>query len=95
MGWLSENYVLTMKNKSYSVTAEIDVPASGAQGVIIAPDETCNVGQDTGSPVSPDYGPTGNAFSGKVHWVRIDLEGDDQNHLITPEQRLGVAMARQ
>ena len=36
MGRLSENSVLSIKNKSFSVTAEIDVPDSGANGVIIA-----------------------------------------------------------
>ncbi|MFP3649102.1 hypothetical protein, partial [Paraburkholderia sp. SIMBA_054] len=33
---LQENTVINIKNKSHSVTAEIEVPASGAQGVIIA-----------------------------------------------------------
>ena len=32
---VSENCVLTLKNKSYSVTADITVPESGATGVII------------------------------------------------------------
>ena len=36
MGRLSENSVLNVKNKSHSVTAEIDVPEGGAEGVIIA-----------------------------------------------------------
>jgi arylsulfatase len=36
MGRLSENSVVSIKNKSFSVTAEIDAPASGAEGVIIA-----------------------------------------------------------
>ena len=36
MGRLSENSVISMKNRSYSVTAEIDVPAAGAHGVLIA-----------------------------------------------------------
>ncbi len=36
MGHLSENCVLSIKNKSHTVTAEIVVPASGAEGVIIA-----------------------------------------------------------
>ena len=36
MGRLSENSVLSIKNKSFSVTAEIDVPTTGAEGVIIA-----------------------------------------------------------
>ncbi|KQZ83464.1 arylsulfatase [Microbacterium sp. Root166] len=36
MGRLSESSVVSIKNKSFSVTAEIDVPAKGAEGVIIA-----------------------------------------------------------
>src|SRR5580658_8818706 len=35
MGRLSENSVLVMKNKSFSITAEVEVPSSGAEGVII------------------------------------------------------------
>jgi arylsulfatase len=58
-------------------------------------DETCDVGKEAGSPVSPDYGPHGNAFSGEVNWVQIDLEKDDHDHLISPEERFRVAMARQ
>jgi arylsulfatase len=36
MGRLSENSVVNIKNKSFSVTAEVDVPGGGANGVIIA-----------------------------------------------------------
>jgi arylsulfatase len=36
MGRLSENSVVSIKNKSFSVTAEIEVPDGGAEGVIIA-----------------------------------------------------------
>ena len=36
MGRLSENSVVSIKNKSFSVTAEVDVPEGGAEGVIIA-----------------------------------------------------------
>jgi arylsulfatase A-like enzyme len=179
MGRLSENSVVNIKNKSYAITAEVVVPASGASGVIIAQggntngwslyaksgklkycynffgikvtfvegtqpipsgthqvrmefkydggglakgglvtlyvdgqksgegrvettvpmafsaDETCDVGMEGGSPVSPDYGPSGNAFSGEVNWVQIDLEKDDHDHLISPEERFQIAMARQ
>lgn len=35
MGRLSENSVLVMKNKSFSITAEVEVPLQGAEGVII------------------------------------------------------------
>jgi arylsulfatase len=179
MGRLTENSIVNIKNKSYSVTAEVEVPKSGAKGVIIAQggntngwslyakdgklkycynflgiklsfvagsqpvpagkhqvrmefkydggglakggvvslfvdgkkdgegrldatipmafscDETCDIGKEGGSPVSPDYGTHGNEFSGTVNWVQIDLEKDDQDHLITPEERFKIAMARQ
>ena len=179
MGRLSENSVVNIKNKSYSITAEVVVPKSGAKGVIIAQgggfngwslyakdgklkycynvlgiklfyaesdqvipagqhqvrmefkydggglakggnallyldgkkvgegrvdmtvpmifsaDETCDVGKGTGSAVSPDYDPKDNEFSGEVNWVQIDLEKDDHDHLISPEERFKVAMARQ
>jgi arylsulfatase len=58
-------------------------------------DEACDVGSDTGSPASPDYGPTGNAFTGEIAWVQLDIGDDDHDHLISPEQRLHIAMARQ
>ena len=176
---VSEACVLTLKNKSHSVTAQVTIPKDGATGVIVtqggsvggwtmyckdgklkycynffgiehyiigsdkavpagdhqlrmefkydggglakggdvtlycdgkavgkgrvdktqpmgySADEACDVGSDSGSPASPEYGPTGNRFNGKIAWVQIDLKGDDHNHLITPEQRLSLAMARQ
>ncbi len=179
MGRLSESSVISIKNKSFSITAEIEVPESGAEGVIVAQgasiggwtlyanegklkycynvcgvqhffteadspipagthqarvefaydggglgkggavslyvdgnkvgdgrvgltqamifsaDETCDIGEDTASPVSPDYGPTGNAFNGTVNWVQIDVGQDDHDHLISPDERFSVAMARQ
>ena len=42
MGHLSENCVLSIKNKSHSITAEIVVPEKGAEGVIIA--QGANIG---------------------------------------------------
>jgi hypothetical protein len=55
------------------------------------------VGSDGGTPVSDDYGPKTSAFSGRVRWVQIDLgeDAEDADHLISPEERLRVAMARQ
>jgi arylsulfatase len=58
-------------------------------------DEACDVGADTGSPASPEYGVTGNKFNGEIEWVQLDQNGDDHDHLISPEERLKVAMARQ
>ncbi|HEY5978493.1 MAG TPA: arylsulfatase [Microlunatus sp.] len=36
MGRLSENSVVSIKNKSFSVTASVEIPTDGAEGVIIA-----------------------------------------------------------
>ena len=58
-------------------------------------DEACDVGRDTGSPASPDYGPTRNQFTGELHWVEIELGEDDHSHLITPEHLFIRAMARE
>jgi arylsulfatase A-like enzyme len=182
MGRLTENSVVNLKNKSHSITAQIVVADSGAQGVLIAqggafggwslyatndgrpaycynlfglqrfkaygdkpipagehqvrmeftydggglakggtvtlfidgervgegrvpgtqpmlfsPDETTDVGSDGGTPVSDDYGPKDSAFTGRVRWVEIDLgeDAEDLDHLITPEERLRIVMARQ
>ncbi len=58
-------------------------------------DEACDVGSDSGSPASPDYGPTGNKFTGKIEWVQIEIGKEDFDHLIEPEEKFKVAMARQ
>jgi arylsulfatase A-like enzyme len=70
---------------------------AGTVPLVFSGDETTDVGSDTASPVSDDYGPQDNAFNGRVEWVQIDLSDDaeDADHLITPEERLRVAMARQ
>jgi len=180
MGRLSENSVLSLKNKSHSVTAEIVVP-DRVEGVIVAQggniggwslyakngklkycynllgiryfyveadkpldkgehqvrmefaydggglgkggtatlyidgkkaaqgridatapnvfsaDDGCDVGRDTGAPVSQDYGPRGNAFNGAIKGIQLAIAADAKaaDHLVTPEQALAVAMARQ
>ncbi len=60
-------------------------------------DETTDIGSDTATPVSDDYGYKDSGFTGRVKWVQIDLGADaeDADHLITPEERLRLAMARQ
>jgi arylsulfatase len=60
-------------------------------------DETLEVGCDVGEPVSPDYGPRDNAFSGKVNWVQIDIDAaaKDVDHMIGAEERFHLAMVRQ
>jgi arylsulfatase A-like enzyme len=181
MGRLSENCVLSIKNKSHAVTAEIVVPQSGAEGVIVAQganiggwslyvkggklkycynlggvkqfyveagsplppgehqvrmefayaggglgkggkvtlysdgkkvgegevpmtlamvfsaDDGCDVGEDSGAPVSPDYGSCGNAFNGRVKGVQIAIAdaAEKVDHLVSPEEAIRIAMARQ
>ncbi len=63
--------------------------------MIFSADETCDVGADTASPVSDDYTPEQSRFTGTVNWVQLDVGDDDHDHLITPEERFRVAMARQ
>jgi hypothetical protein len=60
-------------------------------------DETCDLGSDTASPVSPDYTPETSHFTGEIAWVQIDVAeaAEDADHLISPEERLRLAMARQ
>jgi arylsulfatase len=181
MGRLTENTVINIKNKSHSLTAEIVVPESRAQGVIICQggefagwtlytkggklkygynlaaltnttiegegtisagkhqvrmefaydggglakggavalfvdgtkvgegrlnmtvpmifsgDETADVGKDTGSAVTDDYTPEESRFAGTINWVQIDIDeaAEDLDHLISPEERLRIIMARQ
>ena len=64
--------------------------------MVFSADETCDIGSDTASPVSDDYTPADSHFTGTVEWVQIDIAGaaEDVDHLITPEERLKIAMAR-
>ena len=54
--------------------------------MLFSGDETTDVGSDTGTPVSDDYGADDSAFTGRVHWVQLDLDeaAEDLDHLITP-----------
>jgi arylsulfatase len=89
--------------KGGTVTLYVDGGAAGEGRVeatvpmVFSADETTDVGRDTGTAVSPDYGATGNEFTGRVHWVQIDIDekAEDLDHLITPAERLQIAMARQ
>jgi arylsulfatase A-like enzyme len=58
-------------------------------------DETCDIGNETGSTVTPDYTAGTSKFNGTISWVQLDQGADDNDHLISPEERLNLAMARQ
>ena len=63
--------------------------------MIYSGDETCDVGLDSGTPVSDDYSAAESRFTGTVKWVQLDAGIDDHDHLISPEERLRVATAMQ
>jgi arylsulfatase A-like enzyme len=65
--------------------------------MLFSADETTDLGSDSATPVTDDIPAGETEFTGRVKWVEIDLGDDaaDADHLITPEERLRVAMARQ
>jgi hypothetical protein len=65
--------------------------------MIFSADETTDVGTDSATPVSDDYGAGSSRFTGTVRWIQIDVDdaAEDVDHLITAEERLRIAMARQ
>jgi len=179
MGRLLENCVLSIRNKSHSVTAEIVVPEKGAEGVIIcqganiggwslyakdgklkycynyggfkhffveangklpagehqvrmefayaggglgkggkvtlftdgkkvgeedipatlamvfSADDGLDVGEDSGAPVSPDYGSRDNGFNGTVKGALLSIAEDKGEHVVDPAEAIRVALARQ
>jgi arylsulfatase len=67
------------------------------QAMVFSADDGCDVGVDSGAPVSPDYGPLGNAFNGTVKGVQLAIADAAENadHLVSPEEAIRIAMARQ
>ena len=60
-------------------------------------DETTDVGTDSATPVTDDLVEGKATFNGRVRWVQIDLDEDakDADHMISPDERYRLAMARQ
>ena len=87
--------------KGGGVTLYLDGKAIGegrvemTQPLIYSMDETLDVGRESGSLVAEDYTSQTSKFNGKINWVQLDQGVDDQDHLISPEERLRVWMARQ
>jgi arylsulfatase A-like enzyme len=65
--------------------------------MVFSGDETTDVGTDGGTPVSDDHGPKETEFNGRINWVQFDIDeaAEDLDHLITPDERYRIAMARQ
>ena len=68
---------------------------AATQPMIFSADETTDIGYESGTPVSPDYSTKTSKFTGKIHWVQLDVGKDDHDPFIDPEERLRIAMARQ
>jgi arylsulfatase len=65
--------------------------------MLFSGDETLDLGSDSGTPVSDDLTANELGFNGRVRWVEIDLgdDAEDADHLITSDELLKIAMARQ
>jgi hypothetical protein len=65
--------------------------------MVFSADDGCDVGVDTGSPVSPDYGSRGNEFAGRVKGVQLAIAEDAEkvDHLVSPEEAVRIAMSVQ
>ncbi len=63
--------------------------------MVFSADETTDLGCDTSSPVAADYPADAPKFTGTINWVQLDIGDDDHDHLISPEELMKVAMARQ
>lgn len=89
--------------KGGDVTLYVDGQKVGAGRVdatlanVFSADDGCDVGVDTGSPVSPDYPPGRNAFNGRVKGVQLAIAeaAEAENHLVSPEDAIRIALARQ
>jgi hypothetical protein len=64
------------------------------QALIFSADETTDVGDDYGMPVSTDYAGV-SRFNGRIDVVQIDVGDDDHSHLIDIAEVARVATARQ
>ncbi len=65
--------------------------------MIFSADDGCDVGEDTGAPVSEDYGSSGNAFNGRIKGVQLAIAeaAENADHLVDPADAMRMAMARQ
>jgi len=65
--------------------------------MLFSADETTDLGSDSATPVTDDIAAGDTKFSGRVRWVQIDLaeDAEDVDHVVSPEERYRIAMARQ
>jgi arylsulfatase len=65
--------------------------------MIFSADDGCDVGEDSGAPVSPEYKPGDNRFNGEIKAIQIAIDDAAENsaHLVKAEDAIRMAMARQ
>ena len=65
--------------------------------MIFSADDGCDVGEDSGAAVSPDYTSEGNGFNGQIKGVQLAIAeaAENADHLVKPEDAIRMAMARQ
>jgi arylsulfatase len=91
-GGLGKGAEITLfEDDSQLATGHIDA----THPILFSADETAEVGFDAGSQVSDRYSDSNSRFTGDIEWVQIDVGDDSHDHLITPEDRLKVALGRQ
>ncbi|MBW0272822.1 arylsulfatase [Nocardia sp. MH4] len=64
------------------------------QPMVFSAEETTDIGEDYGLPVSQDYAGA-SKFTGRISVVQIDVGTDDHSHLIDPAEVARVAISRQ
>jgi hypothetical protein len=69
----------------------------GTVPMLFSADETLDIGSDSGTSATDDLSGDELEFNGRVRWVELDLgdDAEDADHMITPDERLKIAMARQ
>ena len=64
------------------------------QPLVFSADETTDIGDDYGMPVSTEYAEA-SRFNGRIDVVQIDVGADDHSHLIDPVEVARIAISRQ
>ena len=73
-----------------------DGKVAATAAMVFSADDGCDVGRDTGAPVSEDYGAHGNAFNGEIRGVEISIDdAGSSDHMVSADEAVRVAMARQ
>ena len=69
---------------------------SATHATIFSADSTASVAEKSGAPICADFSRAGkHRFSGRVHWVHIQVGGDSHDHYIDDEERVRIAMSLQ